>query len=285
MASPQRKPFFSWREALLESKLAPTTKHVLLTLACHMNDLGRGCFPSVKTLARQTGLSQRGVYAHLRKAKDAGWIVASAHGLSGRGWKRNEYWISWPQGTEPSAVSPAEVLKEVQHLKARGTERSDTEVLHQVQPSTSMNTSVGKEPAEKRQAPSNGGLNQKEFSDVAYRLFAERYQGKKPTWPPKHFVQLAALLSVRPDLTVDEFSQRYKNFLGSPDLFHHKKGGSLAFFCSNYDEFMEPIAAANPFGGRYVNKAQRRERDNVHAAQGALRRAEERGRQTLDRSG
>jgi hypothetical protein len=132
------------------------------------------------------------------------------------------------------------------------------------------------EAGQKRQSPSNGALSQKEFSDAACRLFAERYQGKKPTWGRKHFVQLAELLSIKPDLTVEEFSERYKNFLGSPVLFHSQKRGSLAFFCPNFDEFIEPITTANPLGGRYVSKAEQRSAANRAACAEAFRMGEER---------
>ncbi len=135
-------------------------------------------------------------------------------------------------------------------------------------------------PATDRQAPCESALSHRvrEFSDMACRLFAEKYHGEKPTWQKKHFVQLANLLSIRRDLTVDEFSQRYKNFLGSPIPFHSQQGGSLAFFCSNYDAFIEPIAAANSFRGNYVNKAEQRSLANARACDEGVRMAEERDR-------
>jgi hypothetical protein len=270
--TPLRKPFFSWREALLESNLAPTAKHVLLTLACHMNDLGNGCFPSTKTLARQTGLSERSVCTHLKEAKKAGWIVARARGLSGQAWKHHEYLISWPQGTEGrSAPSTVKALKDVQRVKAQGTERRDVKALKDVQSSTSVSTSVGQEPAKDRQAPSNGALSQREFSDAACRLFSEKYHGERPTWVGKDYAGLARLLGIHPGMTVEVFASRYTNFLNSPTPYHQEQGGSLAFFCSKYDSFINSVS-----GRSYVNKAQQRELDNKRAAQGAVQRGEER---------
>ena len=105
--APPKKPFLSWREALLESRVGPTTKHILLTLACHMNEFGTGCLPSTRTLSRQTGLSERSVCTHLRAAMKAGWITAQKRGLSGQAWKRHEYQISWPQGTEGRSARQA----------------------------------------------------------------------------------------------------------------------------------------------------------------------------------
>jgi Helix-turn-helix domain len=90
------EPFFTWRTAILKSTLPPTTRHVLLTLSCHMNDAGESCFPSIERLSRETGLSRRAVITHLGGAREGGWIRSEKHGFSGQEWARNEYRISWP---------------------------------------------------------------------------------------------------------------------------------------------------------------------------------------------
>ncbi len=92
--------FFSWRQAILKSTLPATTRHVLLTLACHMNDAGESCYPSIALLCEETGLSNRTVIDHIEKAAQAGWIVVDQHGFSGQKWKRNEYRIAWPKVVE-----------------------------------------------------------------------------------------------------------------------------------------------------------------------------------------
>lgn len=89
--------FFSWRQAILQSDLAPTTRHVLLTLACHMNDAGESCYPSVELLAKETGLSTRAVITHLNLAKESGWIEVDKHGFRGQKWNRNDYKMAWPE--------------------------------------------------------------------------------------------------------------------------------------------------------------------------------------------
>lgn len=88
--------FFSWRTAILKSDLEPTTRHVLLTLACHMNDAGESCYPSVALLCEETGLSNRAVITHLKKAADSGWIEIDRHGFGDRRYWRNEYKMAWP---------------------------------------------------------------------------------------------------------------------------------------------------------------------------------------------
>lgn len=68
------RPLFTWRSAVVESDLSPTTRHVLLTLSLHMNERGGSCFPSTRLLARETGLSRRSVETHLGAAVEASWL-------------------------------------------------------------------------------------------------------------------------------------------------------------------------------------------------------------------
>jgi DNA-binding transcriptional MocR family regulator len=62
------------------------------------------CFPSIATVAEATGLSKRTVLRHLHAARDEGWILTNAKAGSGRGWKRNEYVGTYPQGGDPVSV-------------------------------------------------------------------------------------------------------------------------------------------------------------------------------------
>ena len=107
--SNEQKPFFSWRHALLKSELGPTTKHVLLTLSCHMNDMGEGCFPSTKTITEETSLSERAVITHLMLAASSGWIRRSVHGYGNNRYARNEYRIAWPDGGS-DAITAGEMV-------------------------------------------------------------------------------------------------------------------------------------------------------------------------------
>lgn len=87
------KPLFTWRSAVA-SKHGPvksTTRHVLLNLGLHMNELGESCFPSTRLQAEETGLSERAVCEHLGIAKETGWIKVAEKIFNGRGWKRHEY--------------------------------------------------------------------------------------------------------------------------------------------------------------------------------------------------
>lgn len=95
---------WTWRHAVAKSDLAPTTRHVLLTISLHMNDVGEGCYPSTAQLRAETGLSERAVCEHIAKARDAGWLNVEKHGFAGQKWARNEYRPKWPDPDPPPTV-------------------------------------------------------------------------------------------------------------------------------------------------------------------------------------
>lgn len=94
---------WTWRQALLETKLPATTKHVLMVISTHMNDMGEGCYPSTKRISGLASLSERAVCEHIASAIQLGWIESKVHGFNGQGWSRNEYRPSWPKGTYSDA--------------------------------------------------------------------------------------------------------------------------------------------------------------------------------------
>lgn len=69
-------PLFSWRSAITDSGLSPTTRLVALVLSLHMNERGGSCYPSQATLARESGLHEDTVKDHLRQLREAGWLTA-----------------------------------------------------------------------------------------------------------------------------------------------------------------------------------------------------------------
>lgn len=133
--------YFSWREAILESRLCSTTKLVLLTLGCHMNEFGKSCYPSMETIAHQSSLTVRAVAKHITIAESSGWITRDTHGYSGRGWRRNEYVAAIPEDHERG--SSRQVMNVVPNSNERGScgdEPECSEVMNQVHTSTSRST-------------------------------------------------------------------------------------------------------------------------------------------------
>lgn len=93
-------PLFTWRSAIVESKLEPTARLVALTLSLHMNERGGSCFPSVATLASETGLNEKSVRRHVHALADGGWLVLTAGGGRGRS---NTYSAMIPEQAERGA--------------------------------------------------------------------------------------------------------------------------------------------------------------------------------------
>jgi hypothetical protein len=143
---------FEWREAFVRSNLAPVTRHVLLTLAMHMDTTGGSCYPNVRTLARETGLSRRTVMTHLRLARAGGWLASKRRG-QGQGWALTIYQAMVPdymraetgqealefaeRGERPS---PRQDMERGESDDRRG-ESDDINVVNHVHLSTSLSTS------------------------------------------------------------------------------------------------------------------------------------------------
>jgi len=129
---------WSWRSAIQKSNLGSTTKLVLLNLSIYMNELGQGCFPSVKTQAMDTGLSEKSICTHIDKAAVAGYINKGHHGFSGQGWSRHEYVATYPEGTELGSTP----LEKALNVVPEGTEPDDKKALNVVQSNSSINTTA-----------------------------------------------------------------------------------------------------------------------------------------------
>lgn len=129
---------YTWRHAIINSELEGTTRHVLLTLSCHINDAGESAYPSTKTLARECAVSEPTICKHLRLAKCAGWLIVRKHGFGGQAWARSEYYPRIPddfeipdwdiQGTKVALVPSdeklsTEALKQVKRVGKKGTKR------------------------------------------------------------------------------------------------------------------------------------------------------------------
>jgi hypothetical protein len=65
---------WTYKKAVMQSKLAASTKLVLVALDMHVNDMGDPAFPSYARLASLTSLSSRSVIEHVGLAEDAGWL-------------------------------------------------------------------------------------------------------------------------------------------------------------------------------------------------------------------
>lgn len=124
---------WSWRHAVTQSDLPPTTRHVLLTLSIFMDETGASCFPSVEDLVGATGLSKRAVLTHLAAACDAGWLVRRQHGFRGQKWRRLEYEPLWPErDVDAREIDPGTDHEQAVEGGERGAPPSKSEVVNVV---------------------------------------------------------------------------------------------------------------------------------------------------------
>ena len=94
----------------------------------------------------------------------------------------------------------------------------------------------------KKPAPRSIGAPASPMFELAKKRAYDSWQAKfraKPSWGPKDFAQLARLLRRQRDLSLDEFSARWKRYLADPDSFVAKQGYSLSFFCSRFDAYLD----------------------------------------------
>jgi uncharacterized protein YdaU (DUF1376 family) len=87
-------------------------------------------------------------------------------------------------------------------------------------------------------SPESKDFRFSECKEIAYKDFKTRY-GSNPTWSTPDYTQLTFLIARNKELTVVEFSRRWQNFLNSTEKFTASQGGSLKFFCSRFDSFIE----------------------------------------------
>ena len=74
-------------------------------------------FPSEETLAEDTGLSVRTIRRLIPLLEANGWIKRKPFGVKGQAWRRNEYFLHWPDGFDPRRDK---WLQEVKQRKAEG---------------------------------------------------------------------------------------------------------------------------------------------------------------------
>lgn len=143
--------FYTWRHAVVRSNLSATTKLVLHTLGCHMNDVGESCFPSIELLCKESSLSKRAVISHLDIAEKAGFLQKAKHGFGGQRWARNEYKATFPveenqlnsvDNSDVSVDNEKKVVHQMHHVMQEGGAPRAPKVVHQVHPNYTVNYSL-----------------------------------------------------------------------------------------------------------------------------------------------
>lgn len=66
-----------------DSNLKPTDKFVLIAYADHASHDGTNVFPSIETIVKKTGFSERTVQGATRKLEEIGWLISDGKGKNG----------------------------------------------------------------------------------------------------------------------------------------------------------------------------------------------------------
>ena len=139
---------FKWREAVISSYgPEPITRLVLLVLSLHMDRGGESCFPAIRTLMKETGLSNKSVIRHIHLAERAGWIEKEICGFSGKGWKRHSYKATIPAKILDQIISKGGVPATPRCKKEGGVSEGEggvsegIKVVNEVHTSSSYNSS------------------------------------------------------------------------------------------------------------------------------------------------
>ncbi len=110
MSERRLSPLFTWRSAVAESSLKPTLRHVALTLSLHMNERGGSAFPSLQTLANESGLHRATVCRALAELEALGWLSRTPGGGRGRS--------TVYRATAPETVADGDRLPETVALRS-----------------------------------------------------------------------------------------------------------------------------------------------------------------------
>ena len=131
-------PVWTWRDAVRKSAIQPLTKLVLYSIANYLTDVGTGCFPSIRTLMADSGLSNRSLATHIRAAVDAGLLVIERRsGPDGR-FQRTLYLPRFPDNAclpRVSAMQNTHDEAAEDDLEADELEDGQVNELHAARPS------------------------------------------------------------------------------------------------------------------------------------------------------
>lgn len=209
------------------------------------NDSGEA-YPSIPTIAREANVSESTVYESLANLRGLGELeVDTASSPLGTNVYRLPKFRSWMDSLHPPKSGGgrgSEVRKHPLRSSEKPPPKSGGEpsLNHQKKPSGEKTL-----PA----SPAGSALHRR-FVQFAKESFKAKHDGHSPTWNGRDYGRLATLLKQHPDLQIEETQRRWEHFLASPQPFIRDQGDSLAFFCTNFDRFIDGPLFATPVGGK-----------------------------------
>ena len=184
---------WSWRQVILRSSLASTTKLVLLALSSHMNDHGEGCYPSLDTLAQETSLTRKAVITHIATAITAGFLAKDRMNIRGRKWASNIYRATIPIEVESDnldfedcgdAREAHHTQKNEKNLTSRGERHTPHDGLRGVPNTLEGCTSFLHGVYDVHTNSSeNSSMNSKELSPTGKKIYPDDFEQFWILWP------------------------------------------------------------------------------------------------------
>lgn len=93
-------PKYDWQDAIAESDLSPTTRHVAWAVSMYVNSKTSTAWPGATRLANDTGLHLSTVKERLVELEEKGWLTCRARGgKRGEVKTANEYSLAYPSPT------------------------------------------------------------------------------------------------------------------------------------------------------------------------------------------
>lgn len=125
-------PVWTWRDAIRQAKVPTLTKTICWALANYISDVGEGCYPGVKRLMADTGMSNRSVATHLQNAVDAGLLhIERAERRAGR-YGRTTYLPRFPTAAVLAGERTSSRGKSPRERGSRGRQPREPGARHRV---------------------------------------------------------------------------------------------------------------------------------------------------------
>jgi len=175
---------FLWRAAFMSKHGPhPTTRHVLHVLHSFMNRNDSSCWPSVKTIAKQTGLARSTVWEHLELACKQGWLKKETRRLTRESYKSNLYHAVIPEkagGVVRESGKVIDIKGGVVRVSGKGSPGIGPGVVREsVRNKQSFNNLNNKQRESSGQTPAGAELPKNESAEIPQVNF-KKVKTKKP---------------------------------------------------------------------------------------------------------
>lgn len=166
------QPLLTWRTAIANSSLAPTSRHVALTLSLWMNEMGDSAFPGPAKLRDASGLSIRTVKEHLGSLVELGWLtITEKGGIKGEKRRANVYAATVPK----TRATTAPVRQKTRAAKSPVQDTTTTRADERVPPVQEVHPNSAIELSKELSIPEKPSALEKPSGKTSAHLLTERH--------------------------------------------------------------------------------------------------------------